>query len=72
MMISGKVKEMAFGRVTQNWMPALVIAVLVAFMVYPSPVSADEFEDIWKEGPDGPPRNMELDKERLDQLVKQV
>ncbi len=72
MMISGKVKPMAFGRVTHNWMPALVIAVLVAFTVCPFAVAADEFEDIWTEGPDSPPRKMELDKERLGQLVKHV
>lgn len=72
MMISGKVKGMAFGRMTEKWMPGLVIAALFALMVYPSPAAADEFEDIWKEGPNGPPRQMELDKERLDQLVKHV
>lgn len=72
-MISGKIRTMALGRVKHNWIPAFLTVVLLGSIFFTGYViAADEFEDIWTEGPDGPPRQMELSKERLDQLVKHI
>ncbi len=70
-MIFGRDKGMAVPKITNNRLLAFIVAAVTLGLVAVTTV-ADEFEDIWEEGPGRRPRQTQLDKERLDKLIKHV
>lgn len=64
---------MAVSKTRCRWLLPFIVAVMASGMVFTAfAAEGDQFADIWKEGPEGPPRQRELSPERLDQVVKYV
>ena len=64
---------MAVSKTKCKWLLPFIVAVMASGMVLTAfAAEGDQFADIWKEGPEGPPRQRELSPERLDQVVKYV